>query len=162
MALGTEKAEKDIMKRPPISPKKGFFSDGLLIDISLEGMLVGTLTVLAYLIGSLMFGADDGVSLGRTMAFCTLSFCEITHAVNTRSSLPLYKAGIFSNKMMNLAVAVCTLVQAAVVIIPPFAKIFGTVKLDAVQWGIVAGLSLVPLIIGEIGKTLNKKRPAQN
>ena len=162
MALGTEKAEKDIMKRPPISPKKGFFSDGLLIDISLEGMLVGTLTVLAYLIGSLMFGADDGVSLGRTMAFCTLSFCEITHAVNTRSSLPLYKTGIFSNKMMNLAVAVCTLVQAAVVIIPPFAEIFGTVKLNSVQWGIVAVLSLVPLIIGEIGKTFNKKRPAQN
>lgn len=153
MALGTEKTEKDIMKRPPISPQKGFFSDGLWIDISLEGMLVGTLTVLAYLIGSLMFGADDSILLGRTMAFCTLSFCEISHAVNTRSSLPLYKAGFFSNRMMTLAVAVCSLVQAAVVIIPPLADVFGAVPLNATQWGIVVALSLVPLITGEIGKS---------
>ncbi len=154
MALGTEKTEKDIMKRPPISPKKGFFSDGLWVDISLEGMLVGTLTILAYLIGSLSFSAENGISLGRTMAFCTLSFCEIIHAVNTRSSSPLYKAGFFSNKMMNIAVAVCTLVQAAVVIISPLADIFGTVPLNATQWAIVAGLSLVPLITGEIGKMI--------
>lgn len=154
MALGTEKTEKDIMKRPPISPKKGFFSDGLWIDISLEGMLVGTLTVLAYLMGSLMFGSEDAISLGRTMAFCTLSFCEIIHAVNTRSSLPLYKTGIFSNRMMNLAVAVCVILQAAVVIIAPLAEIFGTVPLTTVQWAIVIGLSLVPLITGEIGKMI--------
>ncbi len=154
MALGTEKTEKDIMKRPPISPKKGFFSDGLWIDISLEGMLVGTLTVLAYLTGSLVFGAKDSIALGRTMAFCTLSFCEIAHAVNNRSSLPLYKAGFFSNKMMTLAVAVCSLVQAAVVVIPPLADIFGVVPLNTSQWGIVIVLSLVPLITGEIGKVL--------
>ena len=154
MALGTEKTEKDIMKRPPISPGKGFFSDGLWIDISLEGMLVGTLTVLAYLMGSLMFRTEDAISLGRTMAFCTLSFCEIIHAVNTRSSLPLYKAGIFSNRMMNLAVAVCVILQAAVVIIAPLAEVFGTVALNTVQWGIVVALSLVPLITGEIGKMI--------
>lgn len=154
MALGTEKTEKDIMKRPPISPKKGFFSDGLWIDITLEGILVGTLTVLAYLMGSLMFETDDSVLLGRTMAFCTLSFCEIAHAVNTRSSLPLYKAGFFSNKTMTLAVAVCSLVQAAVVIIPPLADIFGVMPLNKIQWGIVIALSLVPLITGEIGKMI--------
>ncbi|MBQ2847829.1 MAG: calcium-translocating P-type ATPase, PMCA-type [Clostridia bacterium] len=154
MALGTEKIEKDIMKRPPVSPQKGFFSDGLWIDISLEGMLVGTLTILAYLMGSLMFGAQSGVALGRTMAFCTLSFCEIVHAINMRSSLPLYKAGIFSNRMMNLAVAGCSLVQASVVIIPPLADVFGVISLNAPQWAIVIGLSLVPLITGEIGKVV--------
>lgn len=158
MALGTEKTEKDIMKRPPISPQKGFFSDGLWIDISLEGMLVGTLTILAYLMGSLMFAAEDSTALGRTMAFCTLSFCEIMHAVNTRSSVPLCKAGVFGNRMMNLAVAVCSLVQAAVVVIPPLAEIFGVVALNTIQWAIVIGLSLVPLIAGEIGKTVFSAR----
>ncbi len=154
MALGTEKIEKDIMKRPPVSPQKGFFSDGLWIDISIEGMLVGTLTILAYLIGNFMFGAHSGLLLGRTMAFCTLSFCEIIHAVNTRSSLPLYKAGFFSNRMMNLAVILCSAVQASVVIIPPLAEVFGVIPLNAVQWAVVAGLSLVPLIAGELGKAL--------
>ncbi len=154
MALGTEKIENDIMKRPPISPQKGFFSDGLWIDISIEGMLVGTLTVLSYLIGCFMFGNQSSVILGRTMAFCTLSFCEIIHAVNTRSSLPLYKARLFGNRMMNFAVVVCSLVQASVVVIPPLADIFDVIALNLTQWAVVVALSLVPLIAGEIGKSV--------
>lgn len=157
MALGTEKSEKDIMKRPPILPDKGFFSDGLWADITIEGLLVGTITILAYLIGLLAFGAESSLILGRTMAFCTLSFCEISHAVNTRSSVPLYKAGLFSNRMMTLAVIICTAVQASVVIFEPVANIFGVIPLNMNQWLVVAALSLAPLIISEIGKIIFSK-----
>lgn len=152
MALGTEKPEQNIMERKPLSPSKGFFSDGLWLDITLEGMLVGTLSLLAFSLGTLMFPSTDSLALGRTMAFCTLSFCEIAQAVNMRSTLPLYKAGVFSNKMMNISVLVCCAMQAAVVFIPKLAKLFGVIPLNSVQWLTVIGLSLVPLISGEIGK----------
>lgn len=158
MALGTEKAEKNIMNRPPILPSKGFFSDGLWVDITLEGMLVGTITILSYLIGCFAFGAESNLILGRTMAFCTISFCEIAHAINARSSLPLYKAGFFSNRAMTLAVAACTAVQASVVIFKPLADIFGVTQLNAVQWLTVAVLSLIPLITGEAGKIMFSKK----
>lgn len=158
MALGTEKAENNIMKRAPLSPKKGFFSDGLWIDIMLEGALVGAITVLAYFIGLFAFDSQNSLILGRTMAFCTLGFCEITHAVGTRSSSPLYKAGFFSNKTMNLAVIVCTTVQASVVIFEPLANLFGVVPLTFTQWIIVVFLSLVPLISGELGKIFIKQK----
>ncbi|MEE1012190.1 MAG: calcium-translocating P-type ATPase, PMCA-type [Acutalibacteraceae bacterium] len=159
MALGTEKAENNIMKRQPLSPKKGFFSDGLWIDISLEGALVGAITVLAYFLGLFSFETQSGLTLGRTMAFCTLGFCEISHAIGTRSSLPLYKAGIFSNKTMNLAVIVCSLVQASVVIFEPLANIFGVVPLSVFQWFVVIMLSAIPLVCSEAGKILSKKSP---
>ena len=154
MALGTEKTEKDIMERKPISPKKGFFSDGLWLDIMLEGLLIGILTLLAFSIGNLIYSDE---SLGRTMAFATLSFSEIAHAVNMRSAQPLYKTGLFSNKMMNLAVIVCIAVQSAVMLIPKLSEIFGTVPMNSIQWSIVILLSLVTLIIGEIGKMRNPK-----
>ena len=141
------------MERKPISPKKGFFSDGLWLDIMLEGLLIGILTLLSFSIGSLIYGNID---LGRTMAFATLSFCEIAHAVNMRSSQPLYKSGLFSNKMMNIAVLVCTGVQAAVMVIPSLAEVFSTVPMTPVQWAIVASLSLVTLATGEAGKFLKK------
>ena len=153
MALGTEKTEKNIMERKPISPENGFFSDGLWLDIMLEGLLIGILTLLAFSIGSLIFG---GVELGRTMAFATLSFCEIAHAVNMRSTEPLYKKGLFSNKMMNLAVVVCAGVQAAVMIIPSFSEIFGIVPMTGMQWLIVGALSIVTLVIGEVGKIFGR------
>lgn len=157
MALGTEKTEPDIMKRTPISPEKSFFSDGLWLDISLEGMLVGTVTILAFLLGTLSYGLQSSLVLGRTMAFCTLSFCEIAHAINMRSSLPLYKIGFFSNKTMSIALILCCTVQVAVVIIPPFARVFGVTALNSVQWLTVICLSLIPLATGETGKILFKK-----
>ena len=151
MALGTEKPEKDIMERNPVSPKKGFFSDGLWLDIMLEGLLIGILTLLAFSIGNLVFGDE---SLGRTMAFATLSFSEIAHAVNMRSAQPLYKTGLFGNRMMNIAVFVCIGVQTAVMFIPKLSEIFGTVPMTGMQWGIVALLSLTTLAVGEIGKMM--------
>lgn len=157
MALGTEKSEKNIMTRPPVSPGKGFFADGLWADITLEGLLVGTITILAFLLGSLVFGKND-VILGRTMAFCTLSFCEIAHAINMRSSFPLYKAGFFTNKAMNLSVLICSAVQASVVVFEPIAKIFGVVPLNSVQWVTVILLSLLPLFSGEIGKLFSENK----
>ena len=149
MALGTEKSEKDIMSRPPISPKKGFFADGMWLDISLEGLLVAAITILAYLIG-----CKTDLIIGRTMAFCTVSFCEIAHAINMRSASPLYKAGVFSNKTMNFAVIVCCAVQALVVLIPPLAEIFGVAALSSHQWFTVAALSFIPLAVGETGKII--------
>ncbi len=152
IALGVEKNESNIMKRKPIPPSQGFFHGGLWLDITLEGSFVGALTLLAHAIGNVFWGG-----VGGTMAFCTLSFCEIAHAVNTRSSESLFKIGFFSNKTMNIAVAVCIILQAAVVCIPPLAALFGTVPLNAMQWLTVFALSSMPLIIGEISKLLKKK-----
>lgn len=159
MALGTENTEKNIMQRKPISPSKGFFSDGLWLDITLEGLLIGTLTVLAFSLGSLVFPSENKIALGRTMAFCTLSFCEIAQAINMRSSFPLHKIGFLSNKVMNIAVIVCSAMQCAVVLIPGLASLFGVIPLSGIQWITVIGLSLIPLLAGETGKLIfsNKK-----
>ncbi len=153
IALGTEKTETNIMHRKPIPPSKGFFSDGLWLDITLEGAFVGTLTLLAHAIGNFVFGG-----VGGTMAFCTLSFCEISHAVNTRSSAPVIGSEFFSNRMMNLAVAVCATLQAGVVCLPQIAPFFGTVPLNTIQWATVFALSSMPLVIGEISKRLFREK----
>ncbi len=157
MALGMEKTESNIMKRKPISPENGFFSGGLWLDISIEGALIGVLTLLAFSIGNFMFGEHGGTVLGRTMAFCTLSFCEIAHAVNMRSSMPLCKTGFFSNRIMTGSVLICSALQAAVVVISPLAEIFGTVPLNSTQWLIVIALSSVTLLVGEAGKIIHHK-----
>ena len=75
-----------------------------------------------------------------------------------RSSIPLYKSGFFSNRMMNVAVAVCSAVQISAVVFSPIASVFGVVPLNVTQWMIVAGISLVPLITGEIGKIFFAKK----
>lgn len=152
MALGTEAPDKNIMERRPIPPSKGFFADGMWLDIILEGSLVGALTLLAFGIGSFCFGNQSGELLGRTMAFCTLSFCELFHAVNMRSEQSIFKIGFFTNKRMVVALAVCGLLQLSVILVPALRGIFKVCALTGAQWAAVALLSLTPLIIGEIGK----------
>lgn len=165
MALGTEKPEAGIMLRKPIPRDKGFFADGLWLDISLEGMLIGALTLLSFALGRFILPSENPLLLGRTMAFCTLSFCEITHSLNLRSSEPMYKIGLFGNRMMNIAFPVCTAAQAAVVAIPSVARLFGVIPLNGVEWLTVAAISLVPPAVGEAGKIISsfgvKKRVGQ-
>ncbi len=157
MALGTEAPDENIMERKPVPPSKGFFVGGLWLDIMLEGALVGVITLLAFGIGSLCFGADRNVMLGQTMAFCTLSFCELVFAVNMRSEHSIFKIGFFSNKKMVFSIIVCGLLQLSVILIPALRTVFKVCALSGMQWAVVAILSLMPLIIGEIGKITPRK-----
>lgn len=88
LALGTERAEADIMKRKPRDAKEGIFANGLGVNVIYQGALVALLTMAAYFIGHYM---EAGVweiansADGMTMAFLTMSMAEIFHAFNMRS-----------------------------------------------------------------------------
>ncbi len=142
IALGVEPPEEGIMKRPPISPKKGIFSDGLVAQIILEGTMIGLLAMTAYLIG------------GSTYAFAVLSFSQLFHAFNMRSRRSLFKIGFFSNVKMVVAFLVCGFLQAAVLTFPALAKVFQVVPLKITGWGIVLGLSAMPVVVCEMQKWL--------
>ena len=155
MALGVEPPARDVMQRKPIPPAQGFFAGGLGLDIALEGMLIGALTLLAFALGCHVL-PDCGLALGRTLAFCTLSLSEIAHAVSLRGDLPLRRLG--RNRLMRLAVAVCAALQVAVVVIAPLAGLFGCVMPGRAAWLTTLGLSCVPLLLGEAGKRLALRR----
>ena len=90
LALGMEKAEPDVMNRPPRNSREGIFAGGLLSDMIYQGILVTALTILSYWMGNFfetgVFSLPTGVSEhGMTMAFLTMSMCEIFHSFNLRS-----------------------------------------------------------------------------
>ena len=89
LALGMEKAEPDTMSRPPRNSKEGIFAGGLFTDIAYQGILVTVITIVSYIIGHCFevghFEMPKGVSEhGMTMAFLTMSMCEIFHSFNLR------------------------------------------------------------------------------
>ncbi len=153
MALGQEKAERDIMLRPPVDPKKGLFSRGGWFDILLEGVLISAPALLGFVAGNCFWGLETA----RTVCFCTLGISELLHALNCRSERSLFKIGLFSNKKMCLAFSVCLLLQLAVVTLSPLRVLFSTVPLNTVEWLAVAGLSLFITLTVETAKGLTKK-----
>ena len=175
ISLGVEPASKYIMQRKPISPKKGMFADGLALQIIIEGVLIGSLALAAFVIGtkyydtpglyqSMIHHEMNGQSnyipwVGRTMAFAVLSLSQLFHSFNMRSHRSLSEIGIFTNRQLVISFVVCTFLQVAVISFAPLANIFQVVPLSLRQWAVVFLLAISPIIVVELQKKLNSKRP---
>ena len=157
LALGMEKAEPDTMQRPPRDSKEGIFAGGLFVDIVYQGILVTVLTILSYIIGNSFevghFAMPVGVSdHGMTMAFLTMSMCEIFHSFNLRSQ----RKSIFSLKGQNVvlwAAMIGSLILTTVLLEVPFlAAAFGFVPVGLTEYAIALGLGFLVIPIVEIVK----------
>ena len=154
IALGLEPMDQHIMNRKPIDSKKGIFADGLWGKIWAEGAMIGVFTLVAFSIGNYM----SGVEVGRTMAFVALGLLELVHSFNVKSEESIFKVGIFKNKYLVGAFLVGAILQVVVAIIPPIASLFKLVPLEPVQWGLVIGISILPIIIIEMQKKWNEMK----
>ena len=163
LALGMEKAEPDTMSRPPRDSKEGIFAGGLGFDIAYQGILVTVITIISYLIGNrfengVLFPVVDGVSEhGMTMAFLTMSMCEIFHSFNMRSQ----RKSVFQlhshNKILWLAMIGSLLLTTAVLEIPFLANAFGFTPIGLAEYGIAIALAILVIPIVELVKLIQRK-----
>ena len=152
IALGLEKPEEDIMDKKPRDSRKGIFADGLWQKIIVEGVMLGVLTLVTFSFGNYLYG----IEVARTMAFVSLGLLELIHSFNIKSEESIFKVGLFENKYLMGAFILGAALQVVVVVIPSVAEIFKLVPLTRIQWAYTFGISILPLIIMEIQKSLNK------
>lgn len=160
LALGADPIQGDVMEQPPHKREEGVFSGGVGFAVAVEGCLVGALALLAYTIGRAFFDYDPAApAIGRTMAFCVLSLSQLVHSFNMRSEHSVLKLGLFSNRKLVAACGFCAILMVSVVLFPPLSSLFQTTALTALQWLIVAALSLCPLLVVEGEKLLWEHLP---
>lgn len=159
LALGVEPIEDDIMERKPEKASKGIFSGSAGYHIMVEGCLIGALALLAYTIGRVFFDGNPAEPLiGRTMAFVVLSLSQVVHTFNVHSHQSVFQGGFLRNPRLIGAAAICVLLQVSVVVVGPLSALFQTVSLSGMQWLLVVGLSLVPLVAVELEKRFLRKK----
>ena len=157
LALGSDPAPENIMRIKPTPKENTVFSKGLRFVMLIEGMMIGALALIAFSIGRVFFDADVMEPVvGRTMAFAVLSLSQLVHSFNMRSEGPVLLHGMLKNRLLNLAFLVCGFLMVGVIAVEPLAAVFGSVPLNLMQWVIVSGLSLVPLLLCETEKRLMK------
>ena len=159
IALGMEPVEHDVMKRPPREKNESIFSHGVGIMSVFQGVMIGILTLSAYYIGSRVFAfnsIDPNIPLGESMAFATLALSQLVHAFNIRSSHSLFRVGFHTNRYMLGAFLASCILMLAVLVLPFLQGVFEVIGMTGTQWGIVAILSIAPLIIMEIAKGIIK------
>ena len=153
IALGLEKEEKDIMNRKPRNSNESIFANGLWQKIITEGIMLGSLTLFSFSLGTRLFG----LTVGRTMAFVSLGLLELVHSFNIKAEESIFKIGIFENKYLIGSFILGTLLQVIVVIVPSLAKIFELVPLNFVQWIYTILISIMPIFIIEVQKMFKEK-----
>ena len=144
VALGVDTVDKNIMEGRRSE-------EGMWNRIILEGIMIGSLALLAFAIGKVCYGE---LTIGRTMSFCTLSISQLVHAFNMRSRRSLLYVNIFDNVYLIGALFLGIFLQWLVVEPEFMNSIFGTSPLRMSQWLWVMGLSLVPLAVCEAEKRL--------
>ena len=159
LALGTEKAEPNIMRRKPRDAKAGIFSDGMGVDIAYQGVLVTILTIASYFIGHFMETGNWEITNsahGMTMAFLTMSMAEIFHSFNMRSQRgSIFRLGS-QNKFLWFAGIGSLLATTLVCEVPFLANAFGFASVDLVEYLIAIALGLVVIPVVEIVKLIQR------
>lgn len=144
LCLGVEPPDSDIMRRPPVKSGSGMFSFESVFQMIVEGMFIGSLALVAYAAGN------------STMCFAVLSLSQLVHSFNMRSRHSLTEIGLFGNKKLFFSVLLCIALQCSVIMVPVLQGVFHTVSLNAMQWGMVGVLSLLPIPLVELEKRLSR------
>lgn len=153
LALAGEKAEKDIMKRPPRKTNESLFADGIGFHIAWVGLLMAGITL-----GIQAWGIHTGRDNWQTMVFTVLSLSQLGHVLAIRSDRDyLYRQGLASNRFMIIALLITFLLQLAVIYLPVANQVLKTKPLSPGDLLICIGVSSLVFHAVELEKFFKKR-----
>ena len=159
LALGMERAEPDVMSRPPRSARESIFAHGVGFDCVYQGVMCAILTLAAFFIGHYMeYGVWTLTNSpdGTTMAFLTLSMAEIFHSFNMRA----HRASIFTLRTPNwtlVGAAAASLALTTLCIYVPFlADAFDFTAISAAEYVVAMGLAVLVIPVVELVKCVQR------
>ncbi|UWV48505.1 calcium-translocating P-type ATPase, PMCA-type [Acetivibrio thermocellus] len=143
IALGMEEAEEDIMKRPPRSAKEGIFAHGLGFSVIYQGIAIAALTLISYFIGN-----TQSHITGTTMAFLTMSVCEVFQALNLRSMTKSIFRLKTRNKVLFGAMVMAFVLSLFVIYVPGINDIFKLTPLSGANLlvSIALAFAIIPIV----------------
>ena len=154
LALGVEPVEEGVMEQRPRDARAELFDRRFSLRLAWQGLMVGGLTLAAYFLGLTRLSRPglEGAA-ANTMAFATLTMCQLFHAFNVRSEeQSLFRMGPLSNPAMVRAFVTGMLLQLAVLLLPPLQGVFSVLPMDGRQWLAVLLLAAAPIPICEGAK----------
>ncbi|MGB9673429.1 MAG: cation-translocating P-type ATPase [Anaerolineales bacterium] len=174
LALAMEKGDPDVMQRPPRPKNEPIIDKTMRLGIFIQTLTQTTAVLTAFGVGLLWHLAGNAampaganpitfilgydwrgldVQTAETMAFVTLSLCELFRAYTVRSErLSIFKIGVFSNRAMQAAMGFSLTVLLLTVAVPFLQPIFNTHFMSLREWTVVLSLALLPAFSEEITK----------
>lgn len=154
LALSVDHAAKNIMSRKPIDPNQGIFTRAFTTKITVQALIIGGVTIAAYLIG-----LQHSIETARTMTFAVMIFSQFTMIFSIRSGNGWFTERFFSNRWLWATIVLVAGLTLLVMLTPAMQTLFKLTDLTSEQWWIVIGLSVGVLLLSEVCKlsTQNSK-----
>ena len=156
LALAIEPSEADVMERPPFNPTENIFARGLGWYILRIGVVFGLQTI------ALMEIAYNSSNPSwhehwKTITFTTLCIAQMGHALTCRSDTKLLiELNPTSNPYLLVSVIFTTVLQLALLYVPPLRQFFGTDALSASELGLCFGFSMLLVLWVECEKLFSR------
>ncbi|MCW3999552.1 MAG: cation-translocating P-type ATPase [Candidatus Bathyarchaeota archaeon] len=158
IALSVDPGDPDLMDQKPRNPKESIFTRDVKIYLTAVPILMATILLGSYLLYRPWESIQQLVE-ARTQLFTTLILMELANALSARSlKYPVFKVGVFKNKLLWYALISSLLLQVAILYIPGLQNAFDitvpTLQIWAVAWASTA------FVFGmvELGKYVASKR----
>lgn len=153
LALASERAEQDIMQRPPRRTNESLFSEGIGYHIVWVGLLMAGVTL-----GIQAWSINHSGAHWQTMVFTVLSLAQLGHVLAIRSERRyLFQQGLFSNTQLLGAVLLTFVLQLGVIYLPYANEVFKTQPLTLQELGICIGASAIVFHAVEFEKFIKRK-----
>ncbi len=163
LALAFDPANRDIMNRKPKKTKSGIFTKGMVWRVIYQGIMIGSLTLIAFLIGlstpniegTKEYVEHVKIEIGQTMAFSVLALSQLVHVFNIRDNKnSIFKTKPFNNKTLLGAIAISAALMLTILLIPALRQIFSIWALPVENILEVICLVFAPIVIVELFKLL--------
>ena len=174
-----EKGDPDVMERPPRPSSEPIINKNMQLGIVIQTIAQTAAVLTAFALGLWWHIDSTGLQLGvnpllallrfnwngvdvqtaETMAFATLSLCELFRAYTVRSEhTSIFRLGVFSNRYMQYAVGLSLLLLILVCTVPFLQPVFNTHSPSAQEWLVVFGLAIIPAVAEEVTKFFLRMR----
>lgn len=150
IALGFEKGDKDVMKKPPRDRNESIMTKDFLINVGIEGLVIAVTTMTAFMIGY----RDNNALLASTMAFGTLCMGRLFHGFNCKSDKPVIFNNLFSNKWLIGSFLTGVILMSSVLVIPVFHTALKVQTLSIAQLLSIYALAAADFLIIQMLKWL--------
>ncbi len=153
LALGVERANTDLMKRPPRRPGSPILDrTAALLALTYGGWLAAATLLVFFLT------LPDGLALARTAAFTSVVILSLAGVLSFRSlTTPTHRLGWASNPWLLAAIAATFALQLALVYAPPLQHALELEALPLNVWLLVGAAAIPILVIPEAVKLVRAR-----
>lgn len=158
IAIGMEKSKKDVLKDKPRDAKESILTKDFLVDIGIQGLLIGIFTMISYHIG--LATGNHGIAM--TMAFSTLCLARLFHGFNCRGKKSIFALGVFNNKFSWIAFLTGVLLVNSVLLVPALQGLFEITPLTTNELLQIHLFAFIPTLIIQTFKVIKDAIESKN